>query len=66
MTNMTDMTVMGRRPPKRDPGSEEEGGVDRPKKYLTGPDLVIPRDTISVATVVRNNTTGKDPEEDSI
>ena len=42
MTNKTAMTDIGVSPPRSEPGSSEEEGVGRPKKYLTGPDFVIP------------------------
>ena len=55
------MTESGRKPPARWPGRMEEGGVGRPKRYLTGPDLVISQERARERTVLDTNTTGRDP-----
>ena len=58
----TAMTVRGRNPPAIWPGRREEGGVGRPKRYLTGPALVISQDRVRERPVLNTRTTGKDPE----
>ena len=48
------------------PGRKESGEVGRPKKYLSGPDLVMSQDTASVPIVDRIRTIGKDPKHQGI
>ena len=61
MVNITDNTVVGSIPPIALPGNMESFLVGRPKKYLSGPDLVISHDTIKVAIVDNIRTIGSDP-----
>ena len=53
-------TAVGAKPAMPLPGMTELL-VERPKKYLRGPALVIAQDTNSVPMVDRIRTTGNDP-----
>ena len=55
------MTERGRSPLKTRPGSRDEDPVERPKKYLTGPDFVMSQETVRVIAVVSTSKHGNNP-----
>ena len=59
-TNSTLITRVGAKPFRNFPGNAEFL-VGRPKKYLTGPALVMDQETRRVSSVEEMSTTGKDP-----
>ena len=61
-TKRVAMRERGRNPPAALPGRREEGGVGRPKRYLTGPALVISQERLRERPVLTTRTTGRDPE----
>ena len=53
--------VSGKNPFIFFPGIKESGEVERPKKYLIGPALVISQETSRVPNVAKIRTIGSDP-----
>ena len=60
--NNAPITFSGTNPSIFFPGSIESAGVDRPKKYLSGPALVISQEITRVPIVEKMRTIGSDPE----
>ena len=60
--NNAPITLSGKNPSSFFPGSMESSGVDRPKKYLNGPALVISQEISRVPIVDKMRIIGSDPK----